>query len=281
MMKFIIVSKHADGGSYERMLYEWSVIHVALMLTTPTVTRVFKRYVQHYGLWDIPDGDLVYPRSPAGWETMAEHWIETFDDLVQSVTAPDYVARMHGHRFSSNEFIIMVGASTTIFDRDDFRSGGIKLLQWHKRREGLSREDFNRRLAAERGPALAAALKPHGLRRYVQTVPVDLDPTTFKGTFFDRAAVGTYAALEEIWLEDAKNLAAIRKDAAAVKAIQDSGADLFQPGESFSIVVLERVAFDFVTKERHRMAAVQDPGSLEASLYGSEAIYREALKHQR
>lgn len=279
MMKFVIVSKRPDGGSYERLLYEWSVIHVALMLTTPTVPRVFKRYVQHYGLWDIPDSQLLYPRSPERWETMADHWFETFDDLVQSVAAPDYLARMTGHTFSSRSFVIMVGTSTTAFDRDDFLSGGIKLIQWHKRRDGLSAADFNRRFAAERGPALAAALKPHGLRRYVQTVPVTLDPTFFKGTLFDRAEVATYAGLEEIWLEDASNLAAIRTDAAALKAAEDSGADLFAPGESFSMVMLERVAFDFVTKERHRAAAVLDPGSLESTLLASEAIYREALKH--
>lgn len=280
MMKFLIVSRRPNGGSYERLLYEWSVIHVALMLTTPVVTRVFKRYVQHYGLWDVPDSDLLYPRAPERWETMADHWVETYDDLVASVSSPDYIARMRQHTFSDREFVLMVGTETTIFDRDDFRSGGIKLVHWHKPRKGLSQADFDRRFATERGPALAAALKPHGLRRYTQTVPVDADPAVFKGTLFERGLVGEYTGLEEIWLESTDDLAAIKADKAATDAVRASGDGLFEPGGTFSMVMLERVAFDFVTKEKNRMAAVQDPGSLEASLYGQEAIYQEALKRQ-
>lgn len=280
MMKFILVSKRPDGGTLDRTFYEWAVIHVALMLTTPTVTRVFKRYVQHYGIWDVPDSQLLYPRAPERWETMADHWVETYDDLVASVSSPDYVTRMQPHKFTSSEFVIMLGSSETIFERPDFKSGGTKLVLWHRKADGLSQEEFNKRFHERRGPVVADALKKYGLRKYVQTVPLPLDPATFKGSLFERGSVGRYAGMEEIWLDSADDLARLAADKAAVNAIHATDAGLFAPGESFSILLLERVTFDFVTKEKHQLAAVQDPGSLEHALYGQESIYKEALKHQ-
>jgi len=280
MMKFILVSKRPDGGTLDRMFYEWSIIHVALMLTTPTVTRVFRRYAQHYGIWDVPDGQLLYPRAPERWETMADHWVETYDDLVASVTAPDYVTRMQPHRFSSSEFVIMLGTSETLYERLDFKSGGTKLVIWHRRPDGLSQEAFNGTFRQRRSPVVAETLKPYGLRKYVQTVPVPLDPATFKGTLFERGSVGRYAGMEEIWFDSTDDLARLSADKSATAAIHGTDAGLIAPGASFSMVMLERVAFDFVTKEKHRMAAVQDPGSLEHALYAQEAIYKEALKRQ-
>ena len=280
MMKFMLVTRRPDGGTLERFLYEWSILHVALMLTTPTVTRVFKRYVQHYGLWDVPEEDLLYPRAHEGWETMADHWVETYADLVESVTAPDYVERMQPHRFSSSSFIIMLADSATLFERPDFKSGGTKLVQLHKKAAGLSQADFDARFRDSRGPAMVAALKSHGLRKYVQNTPADLDPATFRGTLFERGSIGLYAGMEEIWLDGSADLKAIHADKPAMAAIRDSEKGLFEPGGSFSMIMLERVAFDFCTAEKHRPAAIHDPGSLEAALRAQEAIYKEALARQ-
>jgi hypothetical protein len=280
MMKFILVSRRPDGGTLDRTFYEWAVIHVALMLTTPTVTRVFKRYVQHYGIWDVPESQMLYPRAPERWETLADHWVETYDDLVASVTAPDYVTRMQPHRFTSSEFIIMLGESKTIYEKPDFKSGGTKLILWHRKADGLSQDAFNKAFHERRGPVVAETLKKFGLRKYVQTVPVGLDPALFKGTLFERGSVGRYAAIEEIWLESSDDLARLAADKAATAAIHATDAGLFAPGESFSLFMLERVAFDFVTKEKHRMASVQDAGSLEHALFAQEAIYKDALKRQ-
>src|SRR5262245_36620210 len=280
MMKFLLVSKRPDGGTLDRMFYEWAIIHVALMLTTPTVTRVFKRYVQHYGIWDVPESQLLYPRAPERWESMADHWVETYDDLVASVSSPDYVTRMQPHRFSSSEFVIMLGSSETIFEPPDFKSGGTKLILWHRKADGLSQEAFNTAFRERRGPVVAETLKKYGLRKYVQTVQLPLDPATFKGSLFERGSVGRYAGMEEIWLENTDDLGRLAADKNATAAIHATDAGLFAPGASFSIVMLERVAFDFVTKEKHRIAAVQDSASLEHALFAQEAIYKEALKRQ-
>jgi hypothetical protein len=280
MMKFLLVSRRPDGGSLDRMFYEWAVIHVALMLTTPIVTKVFRRYVQHYGLWDVPDGQLLYPRSPERWEMMADHWVDSYDDLLLSVKSPDYVERMQPHRFSSSSFIIMLGLPTVAYQRPDFRSGGHKLVQFHKKADGLSQDEFNRRFKEERGPAFVRALEGKGLRKYEQSVPADLDPKLFKGSLFERGSIGLYAGLEEVWIDSPDDLKRIQADTAAMQGVRGSEA-IFAPGGSFSMIMLERVGFDSVTAEKKPLAAIRNPDSLEASLFQWEKVYQEALRHQQ
>jgi len=61
MMKFTLASHHKDDGTRERFFYEWSIIHVALMLTSPSVMKLFRRYVQHYNILGVTNDMLVHP----------------------------------------------------------------------------------------------------------------------------------------------------------------------------------------------------------------------------
>ena len=76
MLKFTLASRHKDEGTRGRFFYEWSIIHVALMLTSPSVMRLFKRYVQHFNIPEATNEDLIYPLSGEGWESFAEHLVE-------------------------------------------------------------------------------------------------------------------------------------------------------------------------------------------------------------
>ncbi len=47
MMKFMLAARRKPDETQEQYFYEWGIIHVALMITTPLIAA-FKRYVQHY-----------------------------------------------------------------------------------------------------------------------------------------------------------------------------------------------------------------------------------------
>src|ERR1035438_10001854 len=134
MLKFTLASRHRDDGTRERFFYEWSIIHVSLMLTTPTVFKVFKRYVQHYSILGQTNETLVYPLSAEGWESFADHLVERYEDVVESVRAQDYVQRMYPHRFGSDRFLTTLSTYDTIYQRDGFRSGGVKLIHFLRAR---------------------------------------------------------------------------------------------------------------------------------------------------
>ena len=97
---------------------------------------------------------------------------------------------------------------------------------------------------------------------------MDLDPATFKGTLFEWGSIGLYAGMEEIWLDSLPTVAALRKDAAVYNAIRASEAAVVDAAASISMVVKERVVFDFVTPgEITSKPAILDPNSLEAAIY--------------
>jgi hypothetical protein len=45
----------------ERFSCEWSTIHVAQMLTSRSVMKLFRRYVQHYNLLGVTSDMPVHP----------------------------------------------------------------------------------------------------------------------------------------------------------------------------------------------------------------------------
>ena len=67
MLKFTLASRHMDEGSRARFFYEWSIIHVSLMLTSPSVMQLFKRYAQHFIIEGVTEGVLVYRFAKEQW----------------------------------------------------------------------------------------------------------------------------------------------------------------------------------------------------------------------
>jgi hypothetical protein len=268
MLKFTLASRHMDGGTRERFFYEWSIIHVALMLTTPSSMRVFKRYVQHFNIEEATNEMLVYPLSSEQWESFAEHWLENYPDFVSACNERDYVERMQPHRFGSHRFITSLSNFETIYERKDFHSGGVKLIHFLKKDPSITLATFNEGLRNRRAAQLKYALGEKGLiRKYVQNTSIEIDPEVFKGSLFEAGDIGLYAAIEEFWFDDFEEVARLRNDPQALAAIRSSDAGLVDAEGSISMVVHERVVFDFVTPgEKSPLAAIQNPNSLEAAI---------------
>ena len=264
-IKFLICARRKRNNTQEHYFYEWGNIHVALMLTTPEVMRVFKRYVQHFSVSDISSEQLIFPLSEMEWDNMADHWIETYDDFVVSLTANGYVKRVQPHKFGDDAFELSLAKGRLAYQKEGFRSGGgVKLIHWIRKNPELSSDEFDHRYFEHYGPAMieAAGLR---LRKYVQNTPLKLDAERFRGTLFEKGGVGKFAAVDEIWFDSIDDLVSLRENEATYSKVQAAIDGLVDPNGTFSMVTTERIVFDFITQgEQSPPPSIHDASSLEA-----------------
>ena len=265
MIKFLIVSRHKPHEDQATFFYNWAIIHVALMLTTPIVFSTFRRYAQHFGINNISNDLLWHAQSHMEWESFADHWLDDFDAMNRNIRDPGYRTRMQPHMFGDSNIVIEFNSGHTVYESPDFQSGGVKLIHYLKKRKDISQADFNDRWRTHHGPAVTRAMQPLGiLRKYVQSPRLDFDRSIFAGTFFEKAHFGQYDGVEEYWLSGIDALAKLANDTAAMQAIRASDAALVEPEGSFGMVVKERVVFDnTVATNPSPKPAVLIPGSLE------------------
>ena len=263
MMKFILAARRKPGDTQERYFYEWSIIHVALMITNPSTQRAFKRYAQHYTINDIDENTLWFPRSAMAWDNMADHWLETIDDLRASVASDDYRNRMQPHKFGGDDFCVELTDGRVLYEAPDFRNGGVKLVHFLRKRPDYSESEFSDRMREEHAPLLLEAVRPLGLlRKYVQNPRLPLDPALFKGTLFEKGGMGNHAVIEEFWFSGVDDLKRLRACPGWDRIL--SSYRRFVAEGSFSMVTTERVVFDYATPDRQTpRPAVLTPGTLE------------------
>jgi hypothetical protein len=263
VIKFQLISRRKPGDSQEKYFYEWGIIHVALMITTPSVMRTFKRYAQHFTVNGVDGAQLLYPPSAMAWDNFADHWLERAEDNLVPFRSDDYMQRMHPHKFGDSSFVIEYLTESLRDEAPGFEPGGVKLVHVLRSRAGLSPDEF---AAAWRERHAAALLTAGATRpgRLVQNLHAEVDREVFKGTLFELAGVGGYAGIEELWFEDLDALLRFTQDA-GVRAAVVAGDAPVDPAGSFSMVVTERVVYDYTLGEASSPApAVLDPQSLEA-----------------
>lgn len=265
-IKFLICARRKREDTQERYFYEWGNIHVSLMLTTPEVMQVFKRYVQHYSISGITNDMLVLPLSAMAWDNMADHWLDGYEDFLTSLHAESYVQRMQPHNFGDKEFVLALTTGDVVYEKPGFRSGGVKLVHWLKKKPSLSQGEFNAHWREHYAPAFLKAVEGKGqVRKYVRSEQLELDAKVFKGSLFEFGGVGAYAGVEELWFKDVESLTQMRHNAAIYDAIRGGMAEFVDMENSFSMVTTERVVYDFVTPtELSPPPAVLNPDSLEA-----------------
>lgn len=276
MIKFTIISRHKPEGTRERFFYEWAFIHVALMLVTPSVTRDFLRYVQHFGNPDIPDEFRVLPRPKMNWESFADHWLDSFDVLARNLASEDYREYMQPHSFSDSAMELALLEGEVVYQREGFRSGGVKLIHRLQNKLEQPMDQFTRRWREEHAPMVIEALKAKGLRKYVINTPLKLDPAVFKGTLFERGGIDMEQGLEELWFDGLEDALRLGSNTEVRESIRSSFSGFVDIGNSYSMFVNERVVFDFVTPgEMTPRPAIADPNSLEAVVFASFRPYHE------
>ncbi len=218
MIKFQLISRRKPGDTQEKFFYEWGIIHVALMITTPSVMRTFRRYAQHFTVNGVDGARLLYPLSDMAWDNFADHWLERPEDNLVPFESDDYMQRMHPHDFGDSNFVIEYLTESFLDEEPGFEPGGVKLIHVVKSRPGLSASEF---AAAWRERHAAALLAAGATRpgRLVQNLHAEVDKETFKGTLFEFAGVGGYAGIEELWFEDLDALLEFTRDAGVRAAV--------------------------------------------------------------
>ena len=265
MLKFMLASRSKPEHTKERYYFEWGIIHVALMVTTPTVVSTFRRYAQHF-VPDGVDGDkLLFPFSEMAWENMADHWLETWEDLVLPFKSEDYPNRMQPHNFGDSNFDLQLMTGEELYAEEGYYAGGVKLVHFLHRRPDVSLDDFTAKYRAHADLLLADG-GGRGLRKYVQNLETRGDPEYFKGTLFERGGVNTYAGVEELWFDDVDAVYEFCGAPERRAALLESYAG-FADDQTYSMVTTERVVFDWVTPGHiSPQPAVLQQGTLEAAI---------------
>jgi EthD domain len=267
-MRFQLVATRAEGMTRERYFYEWGNIHACLMLNTPSVLRIFRRYIQNFCMDDIDSGRLLHPLGEQ-YDNFAEHVIETSDHFEPLFRHSDYVLRMQPHKFSApGQFLIELTSDETLYEEDGFEPGGIKLVHVLYKKPELTHEAFARILREEHAPAVLAAARPL-LRKYAIYPYLPMAPEVLEDTLFAMAGVGKVAAFEEFWFRSLDDLYALRGTPEISQAITNSEARFVDGDRTFSLVVIEREIFDFTAPEGKcsPLPAVLTPGTLEHQVY--------------
>lgn len=277
MIKFIIISRHKPGWTRERFFYEWAFIHVSLMLHTAPSMRRFRRYVQHYANPDIADDHRILRASPMGWESYAEHWTEK---LETTTPGPDYTEQMQPHSFSDSAMEIAYLQGEPLFRREDFRSGGVKVIHRLAKIPGRADAELIQQWREQHAPALIRLLADRGLRKYELNLPCVIDVADFRsnraGTLFERASIDPPLGVEELWFDTLDDALRLGSDAGLRAALGASYGGFVDPEKSYSLIAHERVVYDFVTPgETTPQSAVLDPESLEARVFKTGRPYHE------
>jgi hypothetical protein len=265
MLKFILAARRKREDTQARYFYEWGNIHVALMLANPVVFQLFQRYAQHFSISGVAAADLPLPFSAMEWDNMADHWLNSREDLLRALKDPEYVVRMQPHKFGDSAFQVVLMAGAEIHRQADFASGGgVKLLLWGAAPAGATQESTAAQWQAAVHRPLLASTASRTVRKYVHNTPRGVDAQMFAGTLFARGDLNAFAFLDELWFDSLEDIYALMRDP-ATREIFVSGAALLDQEKSFSMVVTERIVADFVTSnEMTPRPAVLTPGTLEA-----------------
>lgn len=271
MIKFWITTRPKPGMEREQFDYEWGIIHTSMMVTTPSVLNgSFKRYTQHRSVLEgFSDESLIFPRSPEGWYSCADHLCATYEDVVEAVVASDYRRRMFPHRFSDKVMVVELTATEVLHDEAPTRldAGGVKVINHLKARPGVPQAEFTEWWRSVYAPALLDAADG-GIHRYVQNPSVPGDPAFFKGSLFELGNTGTYAGVEEMYFDD---LAEMTQLCSSIRdRMRYVAQDMVQIDHCFGLVVVERVVFDFTGNRAHLAPSVRSEGSVEWQMVQSE-----------
>ncbi len=263
MLKFMLAARRRPDTSQERYFYEWGIIHVSLMLQTPSVMSSFRRYVQHYSVSGVDDSMLIFPLSPMAWDNMADHVVDDYEAIGIPFKDRDYPQRMQPHKFGDDAFAVELLDWETVYEEPGFYAGGVKLIHWLRKRPELTYEQFN--VAWRDHARKMLAVVPQGLiRKLVIDKHVPMDPAIFKGTLFEKGNVGYYAGVEEIWFRTVEDVALLRRDPALYEQLRDSYRSFVADQDTFCMVTTERVVYDYITPGHiSPKASVLIPGTLE------------------
>ena len=146
----------------------------------------------------------MHPQSAQSWDSIGVHYFTDKADMVESVTAPDYVARMQPHMFSDSAFIFEFTTPEPVFDSGRLpEDGALKVVNFLKARPGMSAQEFTGIWRDEHTHVLLDSAARRWGGTQVRAQPGILAGVVDRGrhvpgTLFEMAQPGGYSGVEEI-----------------------------------------------------------------------------------
>ena len=239
--KFVLANRRLEGMSLERFCYEWGVVHVALMATSPMAVARIRRYVQGYSLAHrFGELRLAYPLSEDAWDGFASL---DYDSLESFLTSLPRRSGGRSHDFSDPKMVVEVTGEDVVID--ELRApeaDAVKLVHFLRRAPGVDQETFASTWRTAYAPRLLEAAGG-AVGRYVQNPALSLEGSVFEGTAYGQGLFGAYGGVEELFFESADALRRWCADETALGRIREAGEGLVDPAGSFSMVVTDRLRF--------------------------------------
>jgi hypothetical protein len=275
VINFWLASRPKPGADRDLFDYEWGILHVSLMLSTPSVMAGFIKYAQHR----TPDGlpEEAYPYGPheKEWYAMSNHVLPDLGALERIFGGQDYPRRMTPHSFGDKEFTIELTrvAADHSFGRTLAPGVGVKVVNFLAAARGVDQTVFEQRAEAYTSAIVRLGDDGQDLRRYVLNLQLPLDASMFTGTLFEVGGVQTYAAVEELWFPDIESALAFQTRRVQDQAATTAAEELIDGEQSFSMVVVERVVWDYSVAGAPPRPAVESATSVEAVTLTTERAW--------
>jgi EthD domain len=241
-VKFVLANRRKEGMSLEQFRYEWGVVHVAIMVTTPAATDRIRRYVQGFSLEELfPHVPLVYPFSSDHWDGFASLTFETLDEFLTSVRP-----RRGGpaHNFSHPSMVVDVTGERVIFDDLDAAAeeDTAKLVHFLRPAPGVTRARFAAAWHDSYASSVTRAARGAACK-YVQNPPIPLETSPFEATVYGQGTFRAYWGIEELIFASRARFSAFADDARARELLGKAGDGLVDASGSFSMIVTDRLRF--------------------------------------
>lgn len=261
MNKFMLANRRKEGMTLDQFRYEWGVVHVAVMLTTPSALQIFRRYVQGYTLQDADGAGLAYPLNPDRWDGFAALSFETLDDFARSMEEPDYFDRAKPHDFSDPAMVLELTGEDVVFDELDApEEETVKLVHFLVRAPGVSQQEFARTWRNDHAPALLDQGK--GLvAKYVQNPALGLEGSVFEGSAYAQGVFGKYGGVEELFFASRADFDAFTADDGLRDLLRRR--EIVDASASFAMVVSDRLRFASTLSPDGRAVHAWSPPGLE------------------
>lgn len=273
MMNFWLATRPRPGADRDLFDFEWGIMHVALMLTTPSVMEGFVKYAQHRVPDGVPEAAADYRAHENNWYGLSNHQLPELASLERIFSGEDYPRRMTPHSFGDDQFTIEL---THVLVEADLGGGpvrgrGVKVVNFLAAAPGVDQDTYASVVADEYAPRLLQFADEGGeLQRYVHNIQLPLDAAMFQGTLFEKGGVQTYAAIEELWFPSLQAAQRFRERREHDHELQEIRRRIIDADRSFSMVTVERVVWDFAAPDAPKPAAVSDHDGVEARTLASE-----------
>lgn len=232
-IKVMISGRHPAGQPLETFYHEFETTHVNLMRKA-RCERFLNRYTQNKTLRGVENPELLF-LNDRQIDSQASLVFDDFETMNRFFCDPDYNQIVQTHDFIDPDHLTF---DLTLEDK--LKSGtvpdsSVKVLYYIKAATGIARDEFHTLINTEFNGHLSRNSLLH-----VRGYGLPVDPAQFKNTSFEKAKIGYYDVIDELWFENMKHLQEFHAEINPQLQKLVGSIDFKQ---SFSLLTTDRVVF--------------------------------------